>query len=228
MFKAFEVNINSKLVAIKFLKITLKPVDIHLDNFESSIRKMFVERINPDVCYHNIDHTLSIVDKVREIGEYNQLDQDQLENLFFAGWLHDVGYWDGVALDHEERGADFARVFLKSFGIAQERIEAICGAILATKVPQQPMNLIESIICDADLYHLSSDQCYTQTLLLKKEYEQLNNQPVDLLDWLRNSEKFMIGHHYHTDYALRFYKPGKDENLKFLQSKIEELAKAEI
>jgi len=203
-------------------------VDIHLENFEFTIRKMFAERLNTDVCYHNIDHTLSIVAKVKEIGDYYQLDQDQLEDLFYAGWLHDVGYWEGVALDHERRGADFAKEFLKQFGVKQDRIRKICGAILATKVPQQPTNLIESIICDADLYHLSSDECFAQTMLLKKEYEQLNDDPVDLLDWLRNSEKFMMRHSYHTEYAIRFYKPGKEENLAFLQSKIAELAKAEI
>ncbi|WP_146260464.1 HD domain-containing protein [Algoriphagus chordae] len=175
-----------------------------------------------------MDHTLTIVDKAKEIGEYNDLGNEQLEDLFLAGWLHDVGYWEGIAQDHEERGADFAQDFLPKFGIDQARIDKIRGAILATKVPQQPHNLIESIICDADLYHLSSTQCYAQTLLLKKEYEQLNNQSVVLLDWLRNSEDFMKNHQYHTDYALEFFQLGKDKNLKFLQLKIEELAKAEI
>ncbi len=203
-------------------------MDIQLANFEITLRKMFAERLNPDVCYHNIHHTLSIVEKVCEIGTYYKLKQTQLDDLFFAGWLHDVGYWNGVALDHELRGAEFAREFLKEFGLDQKRIDSICGAILATKVPQQPTNLIESIICDADLYHLSSYQCYAQTLLLKKEYEQLNSESVDLLDWLRNSERFMNDHHYHTDYALEFFRPGKEENLNYLQSQIEDLTKAAI
>jgi hypothetical protein len=203
-------------------------VDILLDTFEFTIKKMFSERLNPNVCYHNIDHTLSIVAKVSEIGEFHQLGQDQLEDLFFAGWLHDVGYWDGIALDHEQRGAEFAMEFLKEFGVSEDRLKSICGAILATKVPQRPNNLIESIICDADLYHLSSDQFYAQTLLLKKENEQLNGRPVELLDWLKNSNDFMINHHYHTEYASIFFQSGKDKNLKFLQSKIAKLAKAEI
>ncbi|MEB2785195.1 HD domain-containing protein [Algoriphagus persicinus] len=200
-------------------------MDRHLESFECSIRKMFAERLNPDVCYHNLDHTLSIVAKVEEIGTYFQMDQTDLEDLFLSGWLHDVGYWEGVALDHERRGADFARVFLKQFEVSQDRIDRICAAILATKVPQQPQNLMDSIICDADLYHLSSDQFYAQTLLLKKENEQLNGRPVELLGWLRNSESFMIDHHYHTDYAFNFFQSGKEENLKFLRTKIEELEK---
>ncbi|WP_339868185.1 HD domain-containing protein [uncultured Algoriphagus sp.] len=203
-------------------------MDILLDTFELAIRKLFAERLNPDVCYHNIDHTLSIVAKVKEIGLYYNLEQEQLDELFIAGWLHDVGYWNGVAIDHELRGAAFAREFLKQYDVSEEGIERICGAILATKVPQQPHNLMESIICDADLYHLSSDQCYAQTLLLKKETEQLSGNPIELLDWLKNSEKFMVNHHYHTEYAAKFFQQGKEENLRFLQTKIEELAKAEI
>tara|TARA_R110002012_G_scaffold124377_3_gene275475 strand:+ start:12143 stop:12754 length:612 start_codon:yes stop_codon:yes gene_type:complete len=203
-------------------------VCISLTSFEHRIRKLFAERLNPAVCYHNLDHTLSIVDKVNEIGEYHQLDKEQLENLFFAGWLHDVGYWEGIAIEHEERGANFAQDFLMEFGLPEARIEVICSAIRATKVPQKPRNLMESIICDADLYHLSSDQFYEQTLLLKQEFEQLNNQSVDLLGWLRNSEKFMKSHHYHSPYALKFLQPGKDENFQYLLSKIDELAKASL
>lgn len=203
-------------------------MDIHLKNFELAIRKMFAERLIPEVCYHNLDHTLSIVSTVNEIGVYYHLDKEGLENLFFAGWLHDVGYWEGIALDHEKRGAEFAKDFLKNYHVSESRIEVICQAILATKVPQEPHNLMDSILCDADLYHLSSEKCYAQTLLLKKENEQLNGKPVDLLAWLRNSEKFMEGHHYHTDYAVKYFRPGKVENLKFLKSKIEEQAKAEV
>lgn len=203
-------------------------MDLQLKNFECTIRKLFAERLNPMVCYHNLDHTLSIVAKVNEIGLYYQMGEIELEDLFLAGWLHDVGYWGGVALDHEKRGADFARDFLPKFKISENRIEAICEAILATKVPQQPKSLMDSIICDADLYHLSSDQCYAQTLLLMKENEQLNDRPVVLLDWLKNSEKFMENHHYHTDFALKFYQTGKNENLIFLQSKIAELEKVEM
>ncbi|MEP0711865.1 HD domain-containing protein [Algoriphagus sp.] len=199
-----------------------------LENFEVVIRKMFAERLNPNVCYHNLAHTLSIVEKVREIGLYYQLDRAEMEDLFFAGWLHDVGYWNGVALDHEERGAAFARNFLVDYGLNEGRIERICQAILSTKVPQQPKTLLEKIIGDADLYHLSSDQCYLQTLLLKREFEQLNDKKVDLLDWLKNSERFMMGHHYHTDYALQFFAPGKEENLNYLRNKISELAKEAI
>ncbi|MEB2775157.1 HD domain-containing protein [Algoriphagus sp. D3-2-R+10] len=203
-------------------------MDKDLDNFEYNIRKMFAERLNPNVCYHNLEHTLSIVAKAKEIGEYYQMDKDELEDLFLSGWLHDVGYWEGVALDHEKRGADFAQDFLQEFGVPKSRIEAIYNAILATKVPQTPKNLMDSIICDSDLYHLSSNQFYAQTLLLKKENEQLNGRPVELLGWLRNSEKFMTEHQYHTDYAIRFFQPGKDENLEFLRSKIEELEKTGI
>ncbi|RAI89456.1 HD domain-containing protein [Algoriphagus yeomjeoni] len=203
-------------------------MDIHLKTFEQDIRRLFAERLIPEVCYHNLDHTLSIVSKVKEIGEFYNLDKSELEDLFFSGWLHDVGYWKGVALDHEKRGAEFAKEFLKNYNVPARRIKVICQAILATKVPQKPKNLMDSIICDADLYHLSSDQFYAQTLLLKKESEQLNGEPLELLDWLRSSEKFLEGHHYHTDYAVKFFRPGKIENLKFLRSKIEELAKAAV
>ena len=58
---------------------------VSLASFKYRIRKLFAERLNPAVCYHKLDHTLSIVDKVNEVDEYYYLDKQSLENLFFDG-----------------------------------------------------------------------------------------------------------------------------------------------
>jgi len=53
---------------------------------------MFETRHKSEVCYHNMDHSLQIVKKVAEIGEYYKLSTQEKEDLFFAGWMHDIGY----------------------------------------------------------------------------------------------------------------------------------------
>jgi len=67
-------------------------VDKQLEKFELWIRKMFETRHKSEVCYHNMDHSLQIVKKVAEIGEYYKLSTQEKEDLFFAGWMHDIGY----------------------------------------------------------------------------------------------------------------------------------------
>ena len=199
-------------------------MDNQLKKFESWMREMFANRQMPEVCYHNLDHTLLIVEKVNEIGKYYKLPEQDLEDLFYAGWLHDVGYWDGIAEGHEKQGADLAQSCLTELGLPEERIQRIQSAILATKVPQKPKDLFESIICDSDLYHLSSNLFYEQTLLLKKEKESALGKEIPLVEWLNGTKSFMASHHYHSEYALKFFQPGKEKNKLILEEKIEEAA----
>lgn len=197
-------------------------MDKQLVKFESWIRKMFENRQKSEICYHNLAHTLQIVEKVNEIGDYYKLGKEEQDDLFFAGWMHDIGYWEGKGEGHEVRGAEMAEEYLIQLGISKERVDRIKSLILATKIPQDPKNLLEEIICDADLYHLSSDQFYEQTLLLKKEKENSGYEKVPLSDWLRGSQAFMVSHRYHTEYARKFLQPGKEKNLKLIEMKIEE------
>src|SRR5690606_34812453 len=152
---------------------------------------MFANRLKEEVCYHNFNHSKLVVNKIKEIGEYYKLSIEEQENLIYAGWLHDVGYWEGRGEGHEERGADLTQEWLSKFGLPQVRIDRIKSAILATKVPQTPKDLLESIICDADLFHLSSDKFYEQTILLKQERENILDEKIKLADWLKGSHSFM-------------------------------------
>ncbi|MCE7055196.1 DUF5706 domain-containing protein [Algoriphagus sp. AGSA1] len=203
-------------------------MDKQLEKFESWIRKMFENRQKSEFCYHNIEHTLQIVDKVREIGEYYGLEKEEKEDLFFAGWMHDVGYWEGKGEGHEVRGAEMAEEYLIQLGIDKQRVDRIKSLILATRIPQNPQNLLEEIICDADLFHLSSDQFYDQTLLLKKEKENSGYGEIPLSEWLAGSQIFMLSHHYHTEYAKKFLQPGKEKNLKLIDMKIKEALEEKV
>lgn len=198
-------------------------MDIQSAKFESWIRDQFAKRQKKEICYHNLEHTTFMVEKVREMGEYYQLGEEDQEDLFFTAWLHDVGYWDGKAEEHEARGAEVAQANLGKFGLPQNRIDRIKNGILATKMPQLPKDLFESIVCDADLYHLGTESFIEQTLLLKCEKENNGTGPLNQIDWLKDSREFAQTQKYHTSYAQRFLEPVKKVNLKLLDLKIEQL-----
>lgn len=195
---------------------------MQLEKLETWIRGMFEKRQKSEICYHNLDHTLQIVNRIKEIGEYYKLVKEEQEDLIIAGWMHDVGYWEGGNEGHEARGALFAEEYLENLGLETRRIERIKALILSTQVPQNPTSLLEEIICDADLSHFSSDQFYEQTLLLKQEKEHSGNEVISLVDWLKGTQLFMQNHHYHSGYAKKYFQPGKDENLALLEMKIKE------
>lgn len=193
--------------------------------FETWIRSKFLESQVKEVVYHNLSHTEYIVEKVAEIANYYNLQEQDKEDLFYAGWLHDVGYWDGQGSGHEQRGCEFSQNCLLDFGLPQERINRIKAGILATKLPQNPQNLFESILCDADLYHTGTAGFLAKTYLLKEELERLGNGPFSEVDWLKKSLLFIQNHRYHTDYAQVNLEPVKGLNCKIIQQKIEILEK---
>lgn len=63
---------------------------------------------------------------------------------------HDIGFID-THLEHEEIGRAITISQLKNYGYSKAKIEAVCGMIRATKIPQNPKNHLEQIIADADL-----------------------------------------------------------------------------
>lgn len=189
--------------------------------FESWIQSKFKEKKNKEVVYHDLSHTKFIVEKVLEIAKFYEFSSHDQEDLFFAAWLHDVGYWDGVAVDHEQRGADLAQNCLTEFGVAQGRIDRIKSAILSTKMPQNPNDLFESILCDADLYHLGTAELLDKTYLLRKEQERLGYGNYSKAEWLKKTLQFMGSHSYHTSYAKTHLEPVKQINTKLIEQKIE-------
>ena len=147
------------------------------------------------VVYHNINHTNRVVDAAREIIDHSTLTDDEIEVLMISTWFHDVGYIDGCD-DHETRSKEYASKFLKDKGVDDERIEKVKDCIDATRVEQEPDNLMEKVIKDADSAHLASD-----------EWIDVNIQMLSNI------------HRYYTSYAKENWQPKKQENLSELLKK---------
>ena len=118
------------------------------------IARLLTKQIPDGLFFHNLRHTISVVRGVRDISKHLQINKEQLEILELAAWFHDSGYI--VTYDHHElESQKLAKAFLKEVNYPTEKIKQVLACIEATKMPQQPHNLLEMVICDADLYHLS-------------------------------------------------------------------------
>lgn len=198
------------------------------DKFEQWIRSQFAANQRKELTYHNLGHSEFIVEKVVEIAKYFNLDETDREDLFFAAWLHDVGYWKGEAKGHEDRSVEFAKSFLPEFGLAQDRIHRIAGGILATKMPQNPKDLFESILCDADLFHLGTADFLDKSFALKAEQEMMGHGSCSGKEWLKRTLSFLEKHTYHTTYGKTLLDPVRRSNCELIQQKIDELEKENV
>jgi predicted metal-dependent HD superfamily phosphohydrolase len=177
---------------------------------------VFKDRAFANRSFHNLSHTLDVVRASEEVGRQSELNDEEIETVIIAAWLHDIGYIEG-AKDHERKAADRAKELLSEWGASHKRIMDITEAILSTKVPQQPRSLISKVICDADLHHLSTDRCEEKSSKLREEWQLVGDKTLTDNEWMMTNLEFMENHHYHTPYGQTILQQGKKKNIKRLR-----------
>jgi len=169
--------------------------------------------------YHNLDHTRSVVAAIQLLANDIDLPEEEKEIGVVAAWLHDIGHVGG-STGHEERSARMAREFLTGIGYPSPMIDRVCDTILATRLPQNPRNELERLICDADLSYLGTSDALRQAELLREEWEMLRGKAYGEEEWLRINIGFFDAHQYHTNAARKRYEKIRAENLQILKKKL--------
>lgn len=196
----------------------MEMTDINFDNLIASASEFAKQNIQ-DLPYHNIKHTEHVVRAVREIGENEGVDEKNIHLLEIAAWFHDTGYTQASCSNHEANSSKICKEFLNE-KLAEEDIKVIQECIMATQIPQTPRNLMEQIICDADLAHLGKEDFNTFSEALRQEKSEiLETGNISKTQWLMMNARFMTDHRYFTNYARTHFGPRKRE---YLQSILKE------
>jgi len=188
---------------------------------ETYVVNYFNDHHNSDLVYHNLAHTKRVVQAAIQIANHYQLKDDDFFIVYVSAWFHDTGYFIET-LKHEEKGAEHAATFLTNHQIDEKIVAAVKAAILSTRLPQSPSNLNERILCDADLFHLGSDDFNERSKLLHKEVEQLCGREISKKSWRLKDIEFLESHEYHTDYCRLLLGEQKNKNLAKLKKKFNE------
>jgi class 3 adenylate cyclase len=170
--------------------------------------------------YHNVKHTVDVVTEVELIGWGEGCTDEEILLLKTAGLFHDVGHI--VVYDnHEYHGTVIAREILPKYNYSPEQIEKICAIIMSTKLPPQPTNLLEDIICDSDLDYLGRSDFIPVSNTLFEELKA-QNKMGSLNDWNKMQVKFISGHQYFTKTARSLREVNKQLQIERIQSLITE------
>ncbi len=178
--------------------------------------------LSDNLRFHNLQHTREVVMAAMKIGHHCGVSAWDTEIIELAALFHDTGFTVSYQ-NHEEHGAGLAREFLASLDYDRGCIIKIIDCILATKLPQQPKNLLEAILCDADMYHLSSRNYWKKNQLLKEELSLVFNRPIRNDQWYLENLNFLSHHHYHTPYGLSILASQKAAHLKQNIEKLKDL-----
>lgn len=188
-----------------------------------NVKKHVFERLKKglaaDLYYHGLGHTKDVLRQAERIaGEEGVTDKEELFLLRLACLYHDYGFLFTYK-GHEERGFDLARQELAMQNLSIQQLDRIGGMIMATHLPQSPKNLLEQIICDADLDYLGRDDAPEIAGHLFSEMRSRGMIDSER-EWNLRQITFLKEHHYFTASQQKNREAGKQEYLAMLQSRI--------
>lgn len=190
-----------------------------LQDAEALVTDLLVNKLSKSIKFHTLQHTQEVVAAAEKLADTEQLSEEDHLALLLGAWFHDTGYTGGQARDHETVSAQLASEFLTSHGASPELTTKVLGCVNATRMPQNPTNLIEKIICDADLFHIGTDAFKEKSRLLREEIKEFGKEDLSKKIWRQTNIAFLEAHKYFTDFAHRNLQPVKEQHLAELKEK---------
>lgn len=195
-----------------------------LSKVKKYVGETFREKAPPENAYHNMMHTTEVAKMIEEIAAASNVSADEKEMLLIAAWFHDVGYVERCE-GHEEISVDYAKKFLSENDYDSSKINVVLDLIRATKVPHSPKNLLEEIICDADLHHLGIIDFEEKGNSYREELAKKMNIVYNDEQWLKKNLNFFRMHKYFTPYAKSRFETQKNINMAKIEKKLKKLKK---
>ena len=191
-----------------------------LQNAEFYVRELLATKLPGNRIFHNIQHTESVVNASNIICRNLNVTNSDKELVMLAAWFHDVGHvltFHG----HELESQHIASTFLEKYDFPKKKIEQITQIIGATQMPQSPSTILEEIICDADLFHLSSlDYCEIQDKL-REELTLVLGDSYLPKEWGELNISFLKNHQYFTKYGKSVLAEKKEINIKLCEKNLQ-------
>ncbi|PLX09425.1 MAG: guanylate cyclase [Marinilabiliales bacterium] len=197
---------------------TVKLQFIKFKMMQEEIMYQLQRNLPSNLYYHNLKHTINVLYNVEDIAREEGVDEEEMLLLKCAALFHDAGFM--VSYDNnEEIGAKMAAQTLQKYKFSEDQIVTIKRLIMATKMPPKPKDLLEKIICDADLDYLGRpDFIPISQNLFRELFERGKINTIE--QWNKMQYKFILSHNYFTSSARKNRDAGKQLVLKELKELI--------
>ena len=192
---------------------------LRFGDLEEFILEKLEKGLPKNLYYHNLKHTVDVYTQVVLIGRSENISLEEQLLVQTAALLHDAGHL--IDYDtHEEMGVKLAREILPEYLYSERQIEIISQLILITKLPPKPRNLLEAIMCDADLDYLGRTDFIPVSNMLYKELHE-HGRIGTIQEWNELQIKFIEKHQYFTNTARRLRNVNKNSQLENIKRWIE-------
>ncbi len=185
-----------------------------LSDVASHVREIYSQDIWLQYPYHNLAHTVEVVQTCEEIGQAVNLGQEELETLIVAAWWHDVGYQLSKN-EHEEASKKMALDYLSSHDYPKEKIQTVLSLIDCTKLScDQHSTPAQQIIHDADKISMGKKSFIRQGENLRKEWTLHYGKKYSEKQWLKEQAKYLKNNNFLSNYAQQAYGKRRTKNIK--------------
>jgi len=182
---------------------------------EAALHKL--SSLDKGLTYHCFDHTMDVLEQCGRIAAAEGItNKETLFLLKVAALYHDTGFLRTYR-NHEEVSFEIFLEDAAKFGFTDYEISEVKRLIMVTQIPQRPTDILESIICDADLDYLGRDDFFTIGDTLRREFIKYGVVPDDQA-WEGLQMKFLTNHSYHTASSRALREPAKQAHIRRLQS----------
>jgi len=174
--------------------------------------------LSKNLYYHSIAHTKDVVKAVERLALLENITDEGLFLLKSAATYHDAGFIEQYE-NNEPIGARLADEILPKYGYTREHIEKIKQLIFVTKIPHEPKNQLEEIICDADLDYLGREDFHEIADKLRRELREHGKIKSDRA-WDEIQVSFLTNHKYFTKTANSTRAKMKEKNLNTIKERL--------
>jgi predicted metal-dependent HD superfamily phosphohydrolase len=191
-----------------------------IEQAQSFVFKLLKDKLSISFTYHNVNHTVSVVNAVEDLCEKESLNQFDREIVIIAAWFHDAGYINGCE-NHELSSVSIVVDFLKGKDMPVGYIDKVSSLIKATTFDYVPTTILEKIIRDADYSHFANPDYLNVCELLRTELKNTQKKGYSDLKWANENYRMLENQHkYYTDFAIDNWNPLKEKNIELVINKI--------
>lgn len=195
---------------------------------EIYVKQLFERNNCEKLIYHNINHTINVVERCNEIAGCYNITDNSLLVLNIAAWFHGTGrIFSNGQKEDVEKSTEIMKEFMLKNNAPQELISEISKCILATNPPSNPANLEQQILCDAETYNFGSKKFKAIKKQIHAEYNLLEEE-TDNQKWNEIILDKLINHSFYTQYCRDILTKSKKENILKLRNKLIQEEKAEM
>jgi len=189
--------------------------EMALKEITDRISKLLLKGIDNGYSFHNYDHTLAVVRASFIMAFHHKLNRYDNNVLLLSAWFHDLGYLISIE-KHEEISSDYAKDYLSSYGFPSHLIADVQETIISTELSRAPKNILQKILKDADLFHLSQPYFFKVNEKLRREMEFISGKELSKNIWTTKNIDFLKEHKYHSGFGKKYLTESKKRNLELL------------